>query len=75
VRPREVDQINAGYTETEGADRIGFVGSDQAKQMVTETPLGRAGQPEDIARVAVFLASVAFGWLTGEFLLASGGLR
>jgi 3-oxoacyl-[acyl-carrier protein] reductase len=51
------------------------MGSDFEKQMVAQTPLGRLGQPEDIARVAVFLASEDSGWLTGERLAASGGFR
>ena len=54
---------------------LGIVGSDFEKQMVSETPLGRFGQPDDIARVAVFLASDAAGWVTGERLTASGGYR
>jgi 3-oxoacyl-[acyl-carrier protein] reductase len=51
------------------------MGSDFEKKAVAETPLGRVGQPDDIAQIAVFLASDASGWLTGERLLASGGLR
>ena len=51
------------------------IGSDFEKQMVADTPLGRLGQPDDIAKVAVFLASDDSGWLTGERLQASGGLR
>lgn len=43
--------------------------------MVAQTPLGRLGQPEDIARVAVFLASEDTGWVTGERLTVSGGWR
>jgi len=70
-----VNSINPGGVETEGTHRIGVVGSDFEKQMVAQTPLGRFGQPEDIAPVAVFLASEASGWLTGEVLRASGGLR
>lgn len=70
-----VNSINPGGVETEGTHRIGVVGSDFAKQMIDQTPLGRFGQPEDIAPVAVFLASGAAGWLTGEVLTASGGLR
>jgi 3-oxoacyl-[acyl-carrier protein] reductase len=46
-----------------------------AKQMIACTPLGRLGQPEDIAPIAVFLASEDAGWLTGETLVASGGFR
>jgi 3-oxoacyl-[acyl-carrier protein] reductase len=49
------------------------MGSDFEKAMIAGTPLGRIGQPDDIARVAVFLASAA--WLTGERLTASGGYR
>lgn len=70
-----VNSINPGGVETEGTHIAGIVESDFAKQMITQTPLGRFGQPEDIAPVAVFLASQASGWLTGEVLRASGGLR
>ena len=70
-----VNSINPGGVETEGTHSAGVVGSDFEKQMVAQTPLGRFGQPTDIAPVAVFLASPASGWLTGEVLLASGGLR
>jgi 3-oxoacyl-[acyl-carrier protein] reductase len=55
--------------------RIGIVGSDFEKQVIGMTPLGRFGQPEDIARVAVFLASDDSSWLTGERITASGGWR
>jgi 3-oxoacyl-[acyl-carrier protein] reductase len=54
---------------------MGISGSDFEKQMVAQTPLGRLGQPDDIAGVAVFLASDAARWLTGERIGASGGLR
>jgi 3-oxoacyl-[acyl-carrier protein] reductase len=70
-----VNSINPGGVETEGTHTGGIVGSDFQKQMIAQTPLGRFGQPEDIAPVAVFLASQASGWLTGEVLKASGGLR
>jgi 3-oxoacyl-[acyl-carrier protein] reductase len=65
----------SGGVETEGLHRVGIIGSDFEKQVVAETPLGRFGQPEDIARVAVFLASEDAGWLTGERITASGGWR
>jgi len=52
-----------------------LVDSDFEKHAVAQTPLGRAGQPDDIAKVAVFLASDDSNWLTGERLLAGGGLR
>jgi 3-oxoacyl-[acyl-carrier protein] reductase len=70
-----VNSINPGMVETEGATSAGFIGSDMETALVTQTPLGRVGQPEDIAKVAVFLASDDAGWLTGEQLLAGGGLR
>jgi 3-oxoacyl-[acyl-carrier protein] reductase len=75
ARKIRVNTIAPGGVETEGTHRIGVVGSDFEKQMVAETSLGRIGQPEDIARVAVFLASDASGWLTGERISASGGWR
>ena len=52
---------------------MGIIGSDFEKQMVARTPLGRLGQPDDIASVAVFLASVASGWMTGETIAVGGG--
>lgn len=70
-----VNSINPGVVETEGAHTGGFIGSDFEKGIVAQTPLGRTGQPTDIAPVAVFLASDDSAWLTGEQLLASGGLR
>ncbi len=75
ARKIRVNGINPGGVETEGTHAAGVIGSDFAKQLVAQTPLGRMGQPEDIAPVAVFLASADSGWLTGEILLASGGLR
>jgi 3-oxoacyl-[acyl-carrier protein] reductase len=76
LAPRKirVNSINPGYTETEGTHTAGIVGSEMEKGFVAQTPLGRAGQPGDIAAVAVFLASGDSGWLTGELLYASGGL-
>jgi 3-oxoacyl-[acyl-carrier protein] reductase len=70
-----VNSINPGMVETEGVHAIGILGSDFQKQFEAQTPLGRIGQPEDIAPIAVFLASQDSGWLTGETMLASGGLR
>jgi 3-oxoacyl-[acyl-carrier protein] reductase len=74
-RKIRVNTINPGMVETEGTKDAGFVGSDIETALVGQTPLGRIGQPEDIARVAVFLASDDAGWLTGEQLLTGGGLR
>jgi len=70
-----VNAINPGMVETEGVHAAGFIGSDFQKYAEAQTPLGRIGQPEDIAPIAVFLASQDSGWLTGETVLASGGMR
>ena len=70
-----VNSINPGMVETEGVHAAGVIGSDLQKQFELQTPLGRIGQPNDIAPIAAFLASDDSGWLTGELLLASGGLR
>lgn len=74
-RKIRVNSINPGYVITEGTHQAGIVGSDFEKQMVAATPLGRAGLPQDVAPVAVFLASDSAAWLTGETMLASGGSR
>ena len=74
-RKIRVNAINPGVVETEGTHAIGFVGGEFEAGIVAQTPLGRTGQPSDIANIAVFLASNDSGWLTGEKLTASGGLR
>ena len=75
ARKIRVNTMAPGGVETEGTHSGGIIGSDFEKQMVADTPLGRLGQPDDIAGVAVFLASDAARWLTGERITASGGLR
>ncbi|GBD47049.1 glucose 1-dehydrogenase [Methylopila sp. Yamaguchi] len=70
-----VNAVNPGGVETEGTHAAGVIGSEFEQQMIASTPLGRLGQPDDIAKVAVFLASDASGWVTGETLAASGGQR
>jgi 3-oxoacyl-[acyl-carrier protein] reductase len=70
-----VNTINPGVVETEGTHSGGVIGSDFEKAAIARTPLGRIGQPGDIASIAVFLASEDSAWLTGEQLLATGGLR
>jgi 3-oxoacyl-[acyl-carrier protein] reductase len=75
ARNIRVNTIAPGGVETEGTHSIGVIGSDFEKQIVAGTPLGRLGQPEDIAKVAVFLASDNARWLTGERITASGGFR
>lgn len=70
-----VNTIAPGGVETEGTHTAGIIGSDFEKQMVEQTALGRIGQPNDIARLAVFLASDDAAWITGDRLTASGGLQ
>ena len=74
-RKIRVNSINPGYVATEGVHTAGVVGSDFANALVAQTPLGRAGQVDDIASIATFLASEDAKWLTGELIIASGGLR
>lgn len=70
-----VNAINPGMVETEGVHAAGFAASDFRKQLEAQTPLGRIGQPQDIAPAVVFLASADAAWITGETLLIAGGLR
>jgi len=74
-RKIRVNAINPGIVETEGTHSAGFIGSDFEKSAVGQTPLGRIGQPKDIATIATFLASDDSRWITGEQLIASGGMR
>ena len=74
-RKIRVNAINPGLIETEGTHTAGFMGSDFEKGAVAGTPLGRLGQPGDIATIAVFLASDDSGWLSGERIIAAGGSR
>ena len=74
-RKIRVNALNPGIVETEGSRSAGFIGSDFEKNTTEQAPLGRTGQPDDIADIAVFLASNDSRWLTGEQLLAGGGLR
>jgi 3-oxoacyl-[acyl-carrier protein] reductase len=70
-----VNTLNPGMVETEGVHSAGFMGSPFETQAISQTPLGRIGQVGDIASIAVFLASDDSAWLTGEQILAGGGLR
>jgi 3-oxoacyl-[acyl-carrier protein] reductase len=70
-----VNSVNPGIVETEGTHSAGFIGSDFERALIQQTPLARAGQPDDIASVVTFLASEDAKWLTGELIIASGGLR
>jgi 3-oxoacyl-[acyl-carrier protein] reductase len=70
-----VNSIMPGATETEGATNAGVTaGSEAEKMFIANTPLGRRGQPEDIAKAAVFLASDDAAWITGEQISVSGGM-
>ena len=70
-----VNAINPGMVETEGVRAAGIAESDMRKQVEAQTPLGRIGQPQDIASAAVFFASADSAWLTGETLTIAGGYR
>ena len=75
ARNIRVNSILPGATETEGASSAGVTtGSDAEKMFVANTPLGRRGKPEDIAKAAVFLASDETAWITGEAISVSGGM-
>ncbi|WP_030178799.1 SDR family NAD(P)-dependent oxidoreductase [Streptomyces sp. NRRL S-813] len=70
-----VNAVAPGVTETEGNHSHGLVGSEYVDGLVAQTPLGRLGQPEDIALAVTYLASPEARWVTGEIIVASGGLR
>jgi 3-oxoacyl-[acyl-carrier protein] reductase len=74
-RKIRVNSINPGVVVTEGTQASGIIGSDLDAWALSQTPLGRLGQPDDIASIAVFLASDDARWMTGEHLVASGGMR
>jgi 3-oxoacyl-[acyl-carrier protein] reductase len=75
ARKIRVNSLNPGITETEGVASAGILGSEFQQRLVGQTPLGRMGQPDDIAAAALFLASDASRWVTGETLFVTGGLR
>jgi 3-oxoacyl-[acyl-carrier protein] reductase len=70
-----VNAVNPGMVDTEGVRSAGIAESDFRKQVEAQTPLGRIGQPDDIAPAAVFLASSDSSWITGETFFIAGGLR
>jgi len=70
-----VNALNPGMVETEGAHAAGLIGTDFYHQGIKDTPLGRIGQPKDIADIAAFLASDDSFWITGQTIQASGGAR
>jgi len=68
-----VNALNPGLIETEGTHGAGMIGSEIATGAAKETPLGRIGQPQDVATAAAFLASADSGWINGQTIYASGG--
>jgi 3-oxoacyl-[acyl-carrier protein] reductase len=74
-RKIRVNSLNPGMIETEGVHAAGFIGSDFQKQVEARTPLGRIGQPGDIATIAAFLASDEATWVNGQTIQAAGGNR
>ncbi|WP_352531746.1 SDR family oxidoreductase [Mesorhizobium sp. M0060] len=74
-RKIRVNAIMPGYIDTEGARAIGLKGSEQEAHLIAATPLERPGRPSDLSPVAIFLASRASAWMTGEVLTVSGGQR
>jgi len=75
TRKIRVNSVNPGMIVTEGVQAAGFVGSDFEKEAVKRTPLGRIGQPQDIASIAAFLASDESAWVNGQTIHAAGGMR
>ncbi|GAB6844287.1 glucose 1-dehydrogenase [Methylorubrum rhodinum] len=77
LAPRRVrvNGVSPGLVVTEGTHTAGVIGSEMEAGLVAQTPLGRAGQPDDIAEVVAFLASDDARWVTGEDIAASGGVR
>lgn len=74
-RKIRVNSVNPGMVVTEGAQAGGFIEGEFRKQIEKQTPLGRIGQPEDIATAVVFFASADSAWISGETLVVAGGLR
>lgn len=70
-----VNVVSPGFVVTEGTHTAGIAGSEMEAGFVAQTPLGRSGQPDDIAGVVAFLASDDARWVTGEVINASGGIR
>jgi 3-oxoacyl-[acyl-carrier protein] reductase len=70
-----VNSVNPGMVETEGVRAAGFDEGDFRKQIESQTPLGRIGQPADVAPAVVFFASDDSRWITGESLTIAGGFR
>lgn len=70
-----VNAVNPGLIETEGSHSAGAMNSDFQTWNEKQTPLGRIGQVQDVAPIVAFLASEDAGWITGEVIVAAGGMR
>ena len=75
ARKIRVNAIAPGPVDTDGTRGVGLIGSELERQLIAQTPLGRLGRPEDIGRIAVFLASDDAQWVSGAWIRASGGLQ
>jgi 3-oxoacyl-[acyl-carrier protein] reductase len=75
TRHIRVNAVNPGLVETEGTHTAGFASGDFHDQYVQNAPLGRIGQPQDIASAVAYLASNDSSWVTGQTLIVSGGHR
>ena len=75
ARKIRVNAVRPGLVETEGTQTSGFTSGEFHDQYVKNAPLGRIGQPQDIAKAVTYLASDDSAWVTGETLLVSGGHR
>jgi 3-oxoacyl-[acyl-carrier protein] reductase len=75
ARKIRVNAVNPGMIETEGVQAAGILGTDFHKEAVARTPLGRIGQPGDVATIAAFLASDDAAWVNGQLIQAAGGYR
>jgi 3-oxoacyl-[acyl-carrier protein] reductase len=69
-----VNAINPGVVATEGTHASGIIGSEFERLAISQTPLGRIAQADDIAPVVLFLASDDSRWITGEILYVAGGM-
>jgi 3-oxoacyl-[acyl-carrier protein] reductase len=74
-RKIRVNAVAPGYTRSEGTEAQGLFGEENTERYISLTPLGRIGEPHDIADVVAFLASDAASWITGETIRVGGGAR
>jgi 3-oxoacyl-[acyl-carrier protein] reductase len=73
-RKIRVNSLNPGLIATEGTQAIGILEGDFVNEAIRLTPLGRIGKPDDIGRIAAFLASDDAYWVNGQHIRAGGGV-